>query len=236
MIKHAARRPDVAVATITWARSATEERLLRRSLLGLARTGFPMAVADSGRRRSFANFLRSRPEFTTTVESAGLIAQVEASLRLARQFGTRFILYTEPDKEHFFARLGEFVRRATARSEVDLAIAARSTRSFRTYPPMQRYTEAVINRLCGNTLGCRGDFSYGPFLLPRALVRDLLPLPPHLGWGWRHYAFHRAVRRGLRVRHLTGEYPCPLDQRVEDASERAHRLRQLSQNIQGLLA
>jgi hypothetical protein len=39
----------------------------------------------------------------------------------------------------------------------------------------------------------------------------------------------------LRVVQLTDDYPCPPDQRHEDDRERTHRLRQLSQNILGLI-
>jgi hypothetical protein len=35
---------------------------------------------------------------------------------------------------------------------------------------------------------------------------------------------------------VTGDYPCPPDQRVEDDAERTHRLRQLGENILGLIA
>ena len=57
----------------------------------------------------------------------------------------------------------------------------------------------------------------------------------NLGWGWRHAVFHAAHRGGLRVEHVIDDYPCPPDQRVEDDAERTHRLRQLSDNIRGLI-
>jgi hypothetical protein len=227
------QRP-VAIATITWARSAEEDRRLRQSLTRLLAAGLPIAVADTGRTPSFIRFLRRHPGFTVTQEGGGLVAQVEASLRIARAFGSRFVLYTEPDKELFFERLDGFLEEAVRVG--GLTIAARSRRSFRTYPGSQRYTEQVINDLCGESLGREGDYSYGPFVFPRSLLRHLLPLPPDIGWGWRHYAFRQAHRRGLDIRHTASDYPCPPDQRVDDESERVHRLRQLSQNIQGLLA
>lgn len=67
---------------------------------------------------------------------------------------------------------------------------------------------------------------------------ELLPsvsgMEPHLGWGWRHFVFLAAHRHGLHVNHVTGDYPCPADERAEAEADRAHRLRQLSQNILGL--
>jgi hypothetical protein len=238
---HAMDTSRIAVATITWARTAAEEDRLCRSLERLAGMGFPVAVADAGTNREFAEFLTRLPGFRVTVPPArGLFAQVTASLGLAETFDTPLILYTEPDKECFF---GKPCRDFTARAadprdggELGVALASRSDESFSTYPPMQRYTEGVINRLCGELLGRPGDYSYGPFLLGRALLPHLLAAGSDLGWGWRHFAFRSAHRLGLRLVHVTGDYPCPPDQRVEVDAERTHRLRQLSENIQGLIA
>jgi hypothetical protein len=69
----------------------------------------------------------------------------------------------------------------------------------------------------------------------RTLLPALTGLPEGMGWGWRPYAFAQAARRGLRVLHLVDDHPCPTDQRAEDDDERTHRLRQLSQNILGLI-
>jgi hypothetical protein len=48
--------------------------------------------------------------------------------------------------------------------------------------------------------------------------------------------FRAAHAHPLPIVHLAGDYECPLDQRTEDDAERLHRLRQLSQNIDGLTA
>jgi len=231
---------SVTIATITWARTPAEEDSLRRSLARLAQEHVPVAVADAGTDSAFTEFLSRLPGFHVTVPSeGGLVAQVTASIDRAAVFNTPFILYTEPDKALFFEHgVRAFIRRAEEHhqgSELGVALASRSVESFNTYPPMQRYTEGVINRLCGERIGCPGDYSYGPFLLSRALVPHLLRTRRHLGWGWRHFAFHTAHRLGLRVDHLGDEYPCPADQRTEDDAERLHRLRQLSENILGLI-
>ena len=233
--------PPIAVATITLARTPLEDERLRRSLTRLAEANLPVAVADAGTNRDFAAFLTRLPGFHITVPSAdGLVAQVAASMALAAHFNTPYILYTEPDKELFFERgLRGFLQDATTRGsgqEVGVALASRSVESFRTYPAMQRYTEGVINDVCGELLGCAGDYSYGPFVVARALVPQVRAIPHDLGWGWRHFVFRAAHILGFRLMHVTGEYPCPPDQRVEDDAERAHRLRQLSENIQGLIA
>lgn len=227
---------DVAVATVTWPRSADEEALLVRALGLLAHAGLPVAVADRGTSAAFTSCLE-RLRFRVTVPAEpGLVAQVTATLAVAGAFGRRFILYVEPDKQLFFGeRMSEFVRRAPDADDVGVVVAARSAESLETFPAMQRYTEGVINHLCGELIGVPGDYSYGPFLMNRALLPSLTSLPPRLGWGWRHFAFLTAHRLGYRVHHVSGDYPCPPDQRHESAPQRAHRLRQLSQNIRGLI-
>jgi hypothetical protein len=93
----------------------------------------------------------------------------------------------------------------------------------------------VINHLCGDLIGSVGDYSYGPFLMNRALLTHVTNVGPAAGWGWRHFAFLTAHRVGLRVVHVTDDYACPPDQRAEEDADRAHRMRQLSQNILGLI-
>jgi hypothetical protein len=227
----------VAVATMTWARSPAEEGLLRRSLGLLARLGLPVAVADRGTNPGFAEFLRTVPGFSMRISSTeGLVAQVQAGFDAAARFDRPFILYVEPDKELFFERqLSDFLRQAPDTGDVGVVLASRSAASLRTFPAVQRYTEGVINHLCGELLGPAGDYSYGPFLMNRGLLPYIANLHPRLGWGWRHFMFRAASREGLSVLHAVGDYPCPPGQRCEDEAERRHRMRQLSENILGLI-
>ena len=228
---------DVAVATVTWARSAAEGDLLVRSLEVLAAAGLPVAVADRGTSASFAECLTRLPGVCVTVPAEqGLVAQVRASLATAAESGRRFILYVESDKEQFIgAGMHEFIRRAPDGHDVGVVLAARSPESVQTFPAMQRYTEGVIDYLAGELIGSVGDYSYGPFLMNSSLLPHLAGIEGRLGWGWRHFAFLTAHRRGLRVHHVSGDYPCPPDQRHESAADRTHRMRQLSQNILGLI-
>ena len=227
---------EVTVATITRARDEREEAVLRAALQRLGESGLHVAVADADSGPGFRTFLESLRGFSVaTPRESGLIAQVKASLDLAAHRGTAFILYTEPDKEHFFGRpLQEFLRRAAA-PDVGVALASRSAASFSTFPPMQRYTEGVVNDLCADRLGQPGDYSYGPFLMNRALCSVVADFPADLGWGWRPALFLAARRRGMCVSHVVGDYPCPTDQRHEDDDDRIHRMWQLGQNIAGLI-
>ena len=229
---------SVSIATITWARSPGEELLLRRSLARLANRGMPVAIADAGTNPAFARFLETLPGVRVTVPSTpGLVGQVQARFDLAAGFGTAYTLYLEPDKELFVEQhLSDFIRHGLAAEGIGIALASRSTAAFDTFPPMQRYTEAVINRLCQEQFGIAGDYSYGPFLVASELAARVAGMEPRIGWGWRHALFSIAVSSGSRVVHVTDEYPCPPEQRSESDDDRRHRMRQLSENILGLLA
>ena len=89
--------------------------------------------------------------------------------------------------------------------------------------------------MTGDFVGQPGDYSYGPFLLNPRLAPYLNAVPGDIGWGWRHYLFALAARLGLRIAHIVDDLPCPDDQRVDDPAERGHRLKQLTQNVSGLL-
>jgi hypothetical protein len=229
---------DVAVATMTLVRDEREDQHIRQALVHLARHSLRVAVTDAGSAEGFTRALRDLPLFTVAAASRppGLIAQVRTSLNTASEWDTRFLLYTEPDKSAFFEQwLMPFIGAAPATEDVGVVMACRSEGSLATFPVFQQYTEATINRLCAELIGKPADYSYGPFLLNRRLVPYLSDLGPEVGWGWRHYLFGLASRLGLRLVAIVGEFECPVSQREEQPGDRLHRIRQLGENIQGLL-
>jgi hypothetical protein len=228
---------EVALATMTWARDAAEEALLRESLPLLAELGAPVFVTDGGSGAAFVEFLRSLSHVNICESSGrGPWAQARRSLLAAYDTGRRFLLYTESDKSDFFRRtLREFVAGAPGDEDVGVVLASRSAESFQTFPEFQRRTEEAINRCCAEVVGADFDFSYGPFLLNRNLVPHLDGAAGDLGWGWRPYAFGTARRLGYRVESLSKDLPCPPAQREDGSAERLYRMRQLAQGVAGLL-
>jgi hypothetical protein len=228
---------EIAIATISWARTAQEAQLLRAALGCLARVNLPVVVTDGGSGQPFVEYLRGFRHFTVLeTDTPGVLAQIKQSLQSALQLGSRYVLYTESDKLLFFEQsLGAFLARAPRQGHVGVVVAARSAASFATYPPSQRYTETVINQLCGEVIGQRGDFSYGPLLIHQALIPSLECLEEDIGWGWRHYILGIAHRMGYRIVQWTSDLPCPAEQRADSRAELVHRMRQLSQNLQGLV-
>jgi hypothetical protein len=236
--RHLTDSSSIAVATISWARSRDEEPVLERSLRRLSETGLPIVVADRGTNAHFTERLRGLNKDLQIVVPAeqGLVRQAQAAVAAAARLATPFILYVEPDKEEFFAaRLMGFLQRAPAEHGIGVVLASRSTSALATFPPLQQYTERVFNDLCGEVTGTPGDYCYGPFLLHRALVPHVLRAKPALGWGWRPSTFVAAHRQALRIVHLVDEHTCAVDQRQENYAERQHRIRQLSENLLGLL-
>jgi hypothetical protein len=237
----------IVFATVTLARGAEEAELIERALGVLAGLGMPIVATDGGSPAEFVAAVRriQNIELLTNNEPPGLIGQVRTSLRRARELAAAggrddgAILYTEPDKETFFrGGLAAFLDDA-GRAEADdgLVLASRSAASFRTYPASQQYAEDVINTVCGSLTGLEADYSYGPFLMAAELIDSagLERLPASLGWGWRPYLFVRAHRMGRPVRRVEGEFPCPAGQRADSDAERRHRLKQLSQNLAGVV-
>jgi hypothetical protein len=230
-------RNDVAVATMTLARNENEEALLLNSLQRLALDHWRVAVADGGSRPVFVDAIASIPSFTLVAPRAhGLVGQVQASIAAASRLHVPFILYTEPDKFDFFdEHLTAFVADAPDAADIGIVLAARSPASFETFPPVQRDAEGTFNRLCADIVGEQTDYLYGPFLINRGLAPHLDAARDNIGWGWRPFLFTEARRLGYRIVALTRDFPCPPEQRVEDGAARIHRIRQLRENLDGLL-
>lgn len=228
---------NITVATITWARDEQEESLLRASLQVLAELEIPVFVCDGGSGNNFLDFLRSFPHFTIVERKAkGLWGQAQSSLLAASHTASRFILYTEPDKKDFFRNsLPGFIAAAKDDDQLGILLASRSATAFATFPAFQRSTETTINNCCGELIGRPFEYTYGPFLLTRQVVPYLENVANDIGWGWRPYAFNIAHRLGYKVESFEGDFNCPETQREDSMAERMYRMRQLTQNIEGLL-
>lgn len=231
------QRSDVAIATLTLVRDPEEHRLVAAALSGLAAAGMPVAISDGGSPPDFLDYVAGLPAVQAVPpDHPGLVGQIKASLRAAAQTGRRFILYLEPDKESFVeSRLASFLSQAPDDNDVGVVLAARSARSLDTYPSTQKFAESAFNTLAGEALRLPADYLYGPCVLNRELVPSAEGAGAALGWGWRPYVFAIALRVGLRILAIEGEHPCPDAQRAERDADRIHRLRQLGQNLNGLV-
>ncbi|RYZ54600.1 MAG: hypothetical protein EOO14_14115 [Chitinophagaceae bacterium] len=228
-------RASLAIATITWARDKEEEILLGESLTALSRVGIPVFVTDGGSSPAHQEHVRSLPN-VLLFEAKGLWAQAKKSLTEARLAGAKTILYTEPDKLDFFQQhLPTFLESSGWEKGRGVVLAARSATAFASFPAFQQMTERTINRCCAELTGLETDYLYGPFLFDAEILSHLDVLPETCGWGWRSFLFAKAHLLGYKLAEVDGDYFCPPAQRADDQTERVYRMKQLAQNIDGLV-
>lgn len=231
-------RNEVCVATITWARDENEEAVLIKSLQALASLDLPVLITDGGSGAGLLDYIQSVPHFTlVTTPQKGVFAQARNSLAAACSDDVPFIFYTEPDKETFFrAALGPMLDEIKSDENLGVYLAGRTETAFQTFPSFQQMTETTINHCCAEVTGEQIDYTYGPFLLNKKLVNYLDLVKEDLGWGWRPFVFNIAHRLGLKISSLNGEFSCPPEQANDHPHERIYRMKQLEQNIRGIVA
>lgn len=226
---------EICIATISWARNEEEEKELRTSLETLSSLNIPVYITDGGSSEDFVHFIKDLPGFTV-FSAKGLWPQVRSSLTEAAKSGTRMILYTEPDKLDFFAmHLAKMIEAVSVNETTGVVLASRSANGFTTFPLFQQMTEITINNCCKEAIGKETDYCYGPFLFSTQLVLQLRALPENIGWGWRPFLFAVVHRLNLSIDAYTANFVCPMTQQNDDAKERLYRMKQLTQNVEGLL-
>ena len=228
-------KTNLAIATIAWARDEKEETVLRESLKALSQLGLPVFVTDGGSTPSLRAWVQALPN-VSFFQAKGLWTQAKKSITEAHLSGAATILYTEPDKLHFFRHhLPQMIENTRWQERGQVVVAARSAKAFASFPAFQQMTETTINECCAEITGLATDYLYGPFLFPTGLLPHLDMLPDNCGWGWRSFLFAKAHLLGYTLAVEEGDYLCPPDQQADDAGERIYRMKQLVQNIDGLL-
>jgi hypothetical protein len=228
-------KTSLAIATITWARDEGEETLLLASISTLSQLGIPVFVTDGGSSERFLESVRHLPQ-VSLFRAKGLWLQAGKSIAEAQRSGAGVILYTEPDKLDFFKlHLPSLIENSHWHEQAGVVLASRSAKAFSSFPSFQQMTETTINRCCKEVTGRETDYCYGPFLFNAELVPYLDVLPETIGWGWRPFLFATAFLSGYTVAAQEGDFMCPPDQRIDDPEERVYRMKQLAQNIDGLV-
>jgi hypothetical protein len=221
---------------MTMARGADEEALIARALRHASEAGFTIVACDSGSRAEFVEDIRALPRTTVLLSPVrGLVAQITSAMAAAIDRGATRFFFADPDKDVFLERHATRFVEAARQNADSVHVAARTSRALATFPPIQQFTERTINTLTSDVVGVSGDYSYGPMLLPVDAAKYTLQAPERIGWGWRHFVLARARRAGIAVALHAGDYECPPAQRGDTDTERIHRLKQLAQNIDGLV-
>jgi hypothetical protein len=224
---------DVSVATISWARNEQEEKVLESSLRYLADSRLPVYITDGGSSPRFLQFLHGFSNFTV-LHAKGLWPQAKASIMCAAE-KTEFVLYTEPDKPDFFSMYLPKMLQKEWDESMGVILASRSSKGFSTFPVFQQLTENTINQCCKEIIGKNIDYCYGPFLFNSRLMSFMDSIKDDCGWGWRPYLFTIAHRLTLTIHSYQDDFSCPPDQRIDNDAERIYRMKQLTQNLNGLI-
>jgi len=224
---------ELSIATITLARNEAEEELLRESLQMLARLQIPVYITDGGSSARFIQFLHSFSNFTV-LHAKGLWPQAKTSITSAAK-ETEFVLYMEPDKQDFFSTYLSKMLQHKWDESTGVILASRSEKGFSTFPVFQQMTENTINQCCKEIIGKNIDYCYGPFLFNSRLMSFMDSIKDDCGWGWRPYLFTIAHRINLIIRSYQDDFSCPPDQRIDNEAERIYRMKQLTQNLNGLI-
>ncbi|HEX8547193.1 MAG TPA: hypothetical protein VF691_09545 [Cytophagaceae bacterium] len=229
-------RQELAIATMSLARDTQEEELLRKSLKSLSNLNIPIFLTDGGSNEHFLEYVKNLPNITLLKPKQGLWNQTLSSLTAAFESNSKFILYTEPDKSDFFEQsVPTLIAELLIEEKTGIVMAARSKKGFGSFPAFQQMTETTINNCCKELIELETDYVYGPFFINRSVVPYLKALDAGIGWGWRPYAFHIAKRLGYNVSAYTGDFLCPEGQREDSTKERIYRMKQMNQNIEGLI-
>lgn len=226
---------ELCIVTISLAKNKEEEKLLSTSLEQLAALNIPVYITDGGSSKNFIEFLQSISHFKI-FEAKGLWPQAKMSITQAAEYGAKFIFYTEPDKLEFFTNhLRKMLEAINVDEKTGIVLASRSVKGFSTFPSFQQMTETTINNCCKEVTGKEIDYCYGPFLFNAQLIPLLEKLDDNIGWGWRPFTFAIAHRLSLEVSGFKNDFYCPSDQREDEVTERIYRMKQLTQNINGII-
>jgi hypothetical protein len=229
--------PKLSIATITWARNEDEVSLLQSSLTQLSEFNVPIFVTDAGSTMNFTEFLLDCKNINLHPEPVkGVWPQTNVSLTAAYRSGSEFVLYTEPDKLQFFStHLQSLINRIEVKNKTGVVLYSRTTNAFNSFPAFQQMTETAINNCCAELLGNNTDYTYGLFILRREIIPVLSQLPENIGWGWRPFAFNLCKRLRYDVECMEGDFFCPHEQTEDHPQERVYRMKQLKENIEGLV-
>lgn len=233
--------PEVAISTITLARSPAEEQRIINALEHLSQSGIQIVAVDGGSPDLFIQKLSRLASVDLIVsEKKGLFAQVSRSLKEAAK-KQPLIFYTESDKEAFFAggQFQDFLAEASHLLRDDpqtgLVVPSRSPTSFASYPAAQRRYESEINQKTAQLLKSpEVDLLYGPMLIDRDLVPMLNNCPDDIGWGWLTYLRLVAYKKGKQTKGIEMDLPCSLEDRQETEKESAYREEQYLQHLKAI--
>lgn len=231
----------ICFATVTLARSRSEEKIILKSLRALSQTDLPMVVVDGGSSKNFISDLKSIPRINIKRETKGnLFTQVRQALKEA-SIRYPFVFYSESNKFEFLSKKSkDFLRDARVLIQSDqnlgMILASRSKKSTTTFPKFQRLEESLINKLLCHLLKKKSivDFTYGPRIINASLIRYLEDISLDLGWGWMSFLLFAAKAENKKIYSTTLEALCPKNERMETKVDTKFRLKQFQDHLSAI--
>lgn len=220
---------DLAIATMTFAKTKEEAELMESALKILADKGYSAYVADGASPvEGFARNIGLMGH--QVVEVRGLAPQQRDSISRASD-KSPFVLYTEPDKYDWFVNGFERFVDAYSRGKKGFAAVGRTPEQMKTFPPHQQYWENKMNSIIEYETGIKGDFIYGPKFFPSVLGNHVKDFKKGVGWQTVMFLPGRAYNLRMPIEIIETASECPINQRREDNAE--YREKQFEQNKLG---
>lgn len=228
-------KPEISIATFSWARTADEKVIVLRALKKLASFGLPVTVVDQARSRfpleREAGKIKNIRLFK--LNKHGLDSQARKSFQEAAKLGD-YIFYTESDKLDFIENHAERFLKEFYKNPRGMLLPARSKASFLRYPIFQQEMERFLWKAISALLNIKmNDFSYGPRIFPAFLLPYLSNVNEEINFGFQTFLLAINHRLQLPLRIIKFDAMGPKD--VQKGSELiAYRIRQLEDELRGL--
>lgn len=224
----------MSCATLTFARSESEEKLIFDSLQILSKKVSCLVVVDGGSEIKFLRKIKKIPNIKLIINHGTFIEQVKASLKEAVR-RSNVVLYTESDKKYFFSNsLEQFLTRSEPYLLDDnfgIILPSRDKQSFLSFPKFQQQTEKFLNSTISHFLKKKLDYTYGPRIISRELVSYLDDVNKDITWGWMTYVLLKAYKNNKTI-HGVELYLPDINNQKEDSMNKIYRISQLEAHLE----
>jgi len=226
-------RADIAVATVSWIRTAKEAGLILKTIEALSQLELPVVIVDGGSDPRYLQKIREMKNVVLLTGGKGLTAQLIESQRLAAKLA-KTIFYLHTDKLDFALETApKMIEYYRSLKHQGVLVPTRTPASMATYPIFQQKVEDFLNYFMSDYLGVTADYYAGPKIYPASLVSYLDQLQGEIGWGFEAYFYALAKRLEMPFDFLSFYMNSPVD--IDDKEEtKKYRLKVTQWQIDGL--
>ncbi|MFA4880265.1 MAG: hypothetical protein WC650_01390 [Candidatus Doudnabacteria bacterium] len=228
------RKKPIAITTISLNRTPEEGETVLETVKILNSLGIPIIIADGGSPIKQKKIMKSFSN-VTFLEAEGLTNEIKTTFRRGAAMADS-LFYLHLDKLDFVRKyVPKLIQYYLARKDKKMIVAARTKKSFQTYPPYQRKVEEYLNYVLGDYCGSRSDYYYGPKIFSSMLVPYLKALKGDVGWGIEAYFYVLNHRLSLPMEFYPVEITAPAEVLADELEFKQYRLKGLLQQVEGFL-